>query len=295
MTGPSPENGLCVLGFVNLEIAIPSDVQQPPIGHEEFVNGLELRLGGALNTASVAHALGWPTLLAFPSSDSPFDHVASEAARAMGLMVLTWHTAIGPPISIAFARGNERSSLSMAPFEAMDDCPQLPIRGWIHVTGLREARRIGPRLADARARGAKVSVVASWTTDELGRLRQAPGRLWDLLFLNKLKSSLDAPEPNEAIERLTAVAREVVVTSAGGSHAYLDGDFFSVDNDPIDHVVDTAGAGDAFCAGFLLARERGANPEAAMQYAGRVATRVLAISGGTVTDPSLFSDLVLPC
>jgi sugar/nucleoside kinase (ribokinase family) len=256
---------------------------------------MDLRFGGALNTASVTQALGWPTLLAFPSSGSPFDRLAEDAVRSLGITVLGWKVATGPPISIVFTHGSDRSFLSSASFEAMDRCPQLPVRGWIHVAGLREAHRIGPRLAEARARGAKISIATAWTPDELRQLRRSPGRLWDLLVLNEAEASLIAPEPNEAIEHLTGVAEEIVVTSAHKSRAYLDGGLLSVDHEPVERVVDATGAGDAFCAGLLLARERGSDGAAALEYAGRVASRVLRISGGTVSNPALFSGLEVPC
>lgn len=295
MTGANSGNGLCVVGFVYLEVTIPQGFQQPAAGHEEFIHGMELRFGGALNTASVTQALGWPTRLAFPSSPSPFDRLADEAVRGLGIAVLGWKVATGPPVSIVFAHDKDRSFLSSASFDAMDRCPRLPVRGWIHVAGLRESRRIGPRLAEARARGAKVSIAASWTPDELARLPQSPGCVCDLLVLNEAEASVIAPEPKQAIEHLTGVAEEIVVTSARTSRAYLDGGHLSVDHEPVERVVDATGAGDAFCAGLLLARERGADGAAALDYAGRVASRVLGISGGTVNDPALFSDLELPC
>ncbi len=45
-------------------------------------------------------------------------------------------------------------------------------------------------------------------------------------------------------------------------------------------MVDTTGAGDAFCAGFLSARLRGKNPEAALHRGARAGARAVSVLGG---------------
>ena len=58
-----PRVELCVAGLVYFEVFVPGGVIPPP-GEELFVDNLRLGLGGALNTASVAAALGLDVVLA---------------------------------------------------------------------------------------------------------------------------------------------------------------------------------------------------------------------------------------
>ncbi|MGB4584155.1 MAG: PfkB family carbohydrate kinase, partial [Rhodoferax sp.] len=62
-------------------------------------------------------------------------------------------------------------------------------------------------------------------------------------------------------------------------------------------VLDSTGAGDAFCAGLIAALVRGNTPEAALQAGSLAAARILTQTGGLVTDPALMAGLTQenPC
>lgn len=89
--------------------------------------------------------------------------------------------------------------------------------------------------------------------------------------------------PTEPAHLLRAAADRgpvVVVGTAGarGCHALADGRAVAVPAEPV-AAVDTTGAGDAFHAGYIAARLRGAPAEDALRFATRVAARKCAVSG----------------
>jgi sugar/nucleoside kinase (ribokinase family) len=285
---------LLVVGFVYVELLLPPDAATPPPGEEAFVDELRLGVGGALNAASVAHALGSRTAVSFPSPNGPFGGVAREAAAQLGIESHPWPTPIEPPVSLIFSHRMDRAILSFADFEAFRDCPSLPDSSWVLVAGLREARRLERQLASARSRGARVCVNGSWAPDErLSRTTEPP---WDLLVLNEQEASRAAARAHDPLGELAVIVPELVITRGErGAAALLGGRRLEVPAARPAAVVDPTGAGDAFCAGLLHALLQGTAPEEAVAYASKVAARVLSMRGGAVFDAALFDGLELPC
>jgi len=87
--------------------------------------------------------------------------------------------------------------------------------------------------------------------DFAGMLKQ--GRI-DILFSNEdeIKSLCETDDFDTAVAQTAAQVETLVVTrSEKGAIAVRDGKTFSVAAEPVDHIVDTTGAGDLFAAGFL--------------------------------------------
>jgi sugar/nucleoside kinase (ribokinase family) len=159
---------LCVVGYIHLEVCLPLEQRWPAAGEEVFVPAIDLRLGGALNTASVARALGLPVVLAYPVGYGGLSKAAIDNTLVrLGIAPRPWPARADPAISIVLANASERSFVSATDFAALADCPALPACGWIHVAGLIEAEGLAPRLAAARDVGARVSVAGSWAPDVL--------------------------------------------------------------------------------------------------------------------------------
>lgn len=77
----------------------------------------------------------------------------------------------------------------------------------------------------------------------------------------------------------------VTVIKAGGAPTVVvtDGQATTIPVPPVGDIADTTGAGDAFAAGYLLARMRGAGPVEAVHDAHRLAARVLTSPGASLT------------
>ena len=175
---------LCVVGLVYFEVDCPRRALAPEPGEELFVARLPVRLGGALNTASVARALGAATRLAYPRGGGLTDVAVAAQLDRLGIAATTWAVGDDPAISLVFRDAGDRAFVSASDFAGLARCPPLPAARWIHVAGLREAEAVAPRLTEARARGTRVSVSASWATDLLDALHREQSRPWDTLFVN---------------------------------------------------------------------------------------------------------------
>ncbi len=83
--------------------------------------------------------------------------------------------------------------------------------------------------------------------------------------------------------------REIVVKDGiNGVRIAVDGRCFSTPAYPVAKVVDTTAAGDSFNGGYLSARLAGANPEAASQFAARLASFVVE-HPGAIVEPAAFA------
>lgn len=281
---------LVVAGLAYLEVYVPPHAPAPP-GQERFVDGIALGLGGALNTASVAAALGVPVTLCAPAGHGIADLALAAQAARLGITLAPLPARDDPAISLVFADAHERSFVSSADFAALEQAGHLPEAGWIFVPGLEEAARLAAPLARARRDGAKVAVSASWSEQRLAQLATLRGAPWDLLVLNE-KEALAACGDIAAAPQLLAGAAGAVIVTMGphGARGTLAGSSFSVPAVPAS-VVDTTGAGDAFCGGLLTGLVRGLAPAAALRLAARAAAIILEQRGGMLAAPDRMAAL----
>ena len=285
-----PEAELCVAGLVYFEVFIPG-ARMPAPGEEVFVEELRLGLGGALNTASVASALGLNVVLAHPCGGGLSDAAITQEISRLGIASMTWPAKRDPAVSLVFSGPEDRAFVSAADFQSLGACGALPVARWIHVPGLLEARYMAGPLAQARRAGARISVSGSWAPGELAGLRTHFSQPWDLLVLNAKEAVAAAEDLRQAPERLQGAAASVVVTAgAEGAFGLLHGAAVSCPGEQVT-VKDFTGAGDAFCAGLLASLMHGAAGESALRHGCRVAARVLTQAGGVVEDAALLAGI----
>jgi ribokinase len=158
--------------------------------------------------------------------------------------------------------------------------------GHLHLTGyslVREGSRgaASGAIALAAAAGMGVSV------DPSSAALLSPGFLDDLdgvglLMPNAEEAAVLAGEadPERAALALAERVPEVVVTLGAEGALWTDG--AALIREPTvegGSILDTTGAGDAFAAGFLVARRSGADPEEALRAGCRLAARAVRTPG----------------
>ncbi len=282
---------LLVVGLAYLEVFVPPHPHPAP-GEELFVDGMTLTLGGALNSASVAAALGLRVTLCLPMGQGIADQAVTLLAQRLGITLLPVPARDNPALSLVFSDAQDRAFVSSAELAALAGLQQLPASTWVHVPGLEEAARLSAPLAQARQRGARISVSGSWSPRQLGQLAQAQDRAWDLLVLNEKEAQAACGEAEQAPVRLTGAAHSVLVTlGPRGVLGQLDGLTLRQPAAPT-RLQDSTGAGDAFCAGLIAGLVRGSRADAAVQLGCQVAARILRQQGGLVTDPAMLAGLL---
>lgn len=281
---------LLVAGMSYLDVFVPRCALPPP-GQEVFVDAIRLRLGGAGNSASVAAALGLDVGLCVPHGDGIGDMALRAMTRELGIALLPLVAGADPAISIVLSDPHERAFISAASFAALEQVDVLPPATWILVTGLEEAARLSRPLAHARADGARVAVCGSWRPQRLAELAQRDGCPWDLLVLNDGEAEAACGSVERAPELLARAAHAVVITQgAKGAFGIFGKQTVRTPALPVD-VVDTTGAGDAFCAGLIAALLHGDDPQTALGLGARVAAHIVQQHGGLLQEPDRIAAL----
>lgn len=250
--------------------------------------------GAAANTACWTAALGVPTTFGGRVGADPWGRAAADLLTVHGVE-LALGVDPGRPTGtcVVLVRSDGGRDLVVSPGAsgALDaaDLPDPAGFSWVHLSGyplLHEVSRpaaVG-LLRSARAAGvpcsvdpASVAPLRALGTAAFGGLVRGV----DVLFPNadEARELSGCTDPAEAARALLDLTAEVVVTLGADGALSVDrsGVLVRVPAVAVD-AVDTTGAGDAFAAGWLTARLRGAGPrerlEAGAACASGVVTRV---------------------
>lgn len=171
---------------------------------------------------------------------------------------------------------------------------EVPSARYVHATGITLALGAGPAaavaelLAAARAMGAGVSFdpnirLKLWSLeDAVAAVRAVLPSVDDLLLSEAEALAIAGTDAlDEALRRIAdqGIARVVVRRAAAGAIGVAAGERLEVAAKAAGPVVDAVGAGDAFSAGYLFERLRGAPLHAAMATGAWAAGHVVAHPG----------------
>jgi ribokinase len=250
--------------------------------------------GSAANTAAWLAAAGAEPLLAGRVGDDERGRSVRDELRAAGV-----EAALGTdpelPTGTCIVLVGPDGERTMAPDAGANDALSdadvpddlLAAAGHLHVAGyalLRSGSRPAARAAISRAleRGMSVSVdPSSAALLSPTFLDHAEGAGLLLPNVEEARMLSGEHDPERAARALAARFGEVVVTLGAGGALWTDGrESVRCDAVPVDAVVDSTGAGDAFAAGLLAARMNGAAPDEAMAAGARLAARAVSQPGG---------------
>lgn len=269
----------------------------------ERATELEQSFGGAesnvaIGVARLGVSSGWFGTL----GDDPFGKRILKAIRAEGVDVsharqsgeaptgLMFREKVAGRVSVHYYRKHSAASRMTE-----DQLDEAYIRGAqiLHVTGITAAlsdscRRTVRRAIDiAKDAGVKVSFdpnlrLKLWSIEEAREvlLPFAEDADYFLPGWDELKLLYDTDDYDQVKERLTALKAVSVIKGRGDNTIVLEnGEETVVPFYPAEHVIDTVGAGDGFCAGFLSGLIKGMTPIEAVRLASVCGSLVVQVRG----------------
>jgi sugar/nucleoside kinase (ribokinase family) len=298
-----PRFDLVVLGDANPDLVLSGGDVEPSFGQaEHLVEAARMTVGGSgAILACAAAKLGLRVAFCGVVGDDLFGRFMCEEIGRRGVdvrgIVVDPERPTG--LTVVLSKPSDRAMLTMpgaigALRVDMVDAALLADTRHVHVSSYFLQRDLAPDLpalfAQLRTAEVTTSVDPNWDPSESwnsGVLDLLD--VTDVFFPNEMEATRIAriSDVREAVRRLRAHAR-VVVVKAGGAGAVAGGDAGYLTARPIDaKVVDTTGAGDAFDAGFLASWFGDAQLEAALAMAnacGGISTRA---TGGVEGLPTL--------
>ena len=250
--------------------------------------------GSAANTAAWLAAAGAAPVLVGRVGDDDRGRTARDELRALGVDA---RLATDPelPTGTCVVLVGPDGERTMAPDAGANDALSeadlgddlLSEGAHLHVSGyalLRPGSRPAARVAIARARSAGMTVSVDPSSAGLlspAFLEDADGA--GLIVPNAEEAEVLTGErdPEAAAALLARRFGEVVVKLGAGGALWTDGETsVRAAAVPVETVLDSTGAGDAFAAGLLAARLRDAGPEQALGAAAQLAAEAVTRAGG---------------
>ncbi|HVA74262.1 MAG TPA: adenosine kinase [Acidimicrobiales bacterium] len=254
--------------------------------------------GSAANTAACLASLGEPVVFVGKVAADPLGKVFSHDIRAAGVRFDS------APESRVDA-GTGRCLILVTPDAEKTMCTNLGIGAMlgpadVDVASITAAEIVymegylyGERHTDqaveeiirvAKAAGTKVALSLSdpaWVDLNAPHFDRILDQV-DLLFANEeeARRMTDSGDAQSAVEVLAERCETVVVTlGAQGSLVRTGRDLARVPAAPVDHVVDTTGAGDSYAAGFLYGFVNDLGPERSARLGALASSEVVSHLG----------------
>jgi sugar/nucleoside kinase (ribokinase family) len=283
---------LCTLGDLVEDVVVWLRAD-PVRGADTAARIFRRRGGSAANVAALAAAVGGRSRFIGQVGDDALGASLIAQLETGGVDTRVSRVGRTGSIVVLVDANGERSmltdrgastQLAVVPPDALDDARVLHVPGY-SLTVEPLANAAYALIGDAVERSVPVTVDASSVSviEEFGAkefLALIDHIRPRVFFCNRAEShalglKLRTPTPGADLTVVKAGARPTLIVDA-------DGTATSVPVPPVDKIVDTTGAGDAFAAGYLLAMLAGQQPETCARAAHLLASRVLCSPGATL-------------
>lgn len=295
-----PEGGIYCTGNIVLDILVRPVNAMPAWGATTWVESIEQHLGGnGAITACALGKLGAPVRLVGAVGDDAFGHYLLQRLQSANVDVSEVRVVAGVQTATTVGLVNDRGErlfLHVLGASALVEANQLPFDpqrigdlSYFHLGSLfhlPKMRLAGPDLlARARRAGLLTSVDTMWDTSGHWMRDFAPlCPLIDCLFVNQDEARMLAgsADPGQVGRFFRGRGVRMVVLKLGenGCAVCAPEEEFLVPAYGAP-AVDTTGAGDCFCGGFLAALRRGFSLREAARFANAVGAHCIQQMGGT--------------
>lgn len=277
-----------VIGSASVDIVFSGMPHWPRLGHEMFVNNFAIGAGSIFNTAATLSRLGLRVGLLTDIGNDFFSRYILEEIDRFGISrdLVTVHDFPLRSISICLAHEGERGFVSYTDpsrqnavhmVDALALAPGSESRAAIEHSRLKlrqslDSYDIGAvflyvapdllSLLDLLAgRGATIFFDAGWHPDKLAdaRLSEVIKR-GHVVMPNQMEAMFmtETQTAEDAVRKLAELAPTAIVkVGAQGVIACQGGQLVRCPAYPVEEVVDTTGAGDAFNGGFIYGTLKG--------------------------------------
>ncbi len=295
---------LCA-GSVTADVIVTPADSVPPPGTLRAVDAVTTHVGGCAANAAIdlAH-LGVPVRLSCRVGRDSFGAFVRETAAAAGVDVrgVTEDPAVSTTVSIVCVNSSgERSFLycpgSAAAYTREDVTPDLLegtdilfVAGAMLLTAF-DGEPCAALLRDARARGIFTVMDTAWDFDGKWLPKIEAALPWLDLFMPSREEAAaltGEEDPRRMAERLLAMGPRNVIIKLGREGALFcpEGEAWFTLPAYRMQAVDTTGAGDAFCAGFLAGLAQGWDFRRSGAFANAVGAHCVMAVGASAGIPS---------
>jgi len=288
-----------VVGDANPDLILRGDVR-PRFGQQEqLLTSADLVLGGsAAITACGLARLGLDTTLLAAVGEDVFGTVTRDFLAERGVTLASRAMGLPTGLSVHLSTTDDRSILTLPgaiPALRGDDVTDRLLRAarHLHVGSLYLQPDLAQDLAGvfARARNHNVSTSLDTNWDPSGRWTGLDVILacTDVFLPNaaELRAVTGREDVEEAAATIVACGTTVVMKDgARGGRAWWPGGACAAEGRTVE-VVDTAGAGDSFNAGFIAGRLAGLSIADALGWATAAGSLSARATGGTAAQATL--------